>query len=54
MYFYLRHHVNKINVIKANLNVIQYFFILKITVMDQRDISVPKLSRKLATGMKKF
>ena len=28
MYFYLRHHVTKINVIKANLNVIQNFFIL--------------------------
>ena len=28
MYFYLRHHVTKINVIKVNLNVIQNFFIL--------------------------
>ena len=28
MHFYLRHHVTKINVIKANLNVMQNFFIL--------------------------
>ena len=28
MHFYLRHHVAKVNAIKANLNVIQNFFIL--------------------------
>ena len=60
MYFYLRDHVTKINVIKANLNVIQNFFILlfiyeKLPLRTRgTSISVPEVSRKLATGMEKF